>query len=44
MKYNIRNNSTAEKKSQAAKIKGWMETWYNPLAGMTKTSIENMLW
>lgn len=39
---NIKNNTQV--KSKTAKIQSWMETFMNPLAGMTKRSIENMLY
>lgn len=38
---NIRNNT--QPRSKTAKITSWVETFMNPLAGMTKTSIEQML-
>lgn len=35
-------NNSSQPKSKTAKITSWVETFMNPLAGMTKTSIEQM--
>ena len=40
---NLKNYSQT-KTSKTAKIQSWMESYMNPLAGMTKRSIENMLY